>query len=701
LAFARVEREIGGKKLSIETGKLARQASGSVVVRYGDTVVLVATVSGADRSETDFLPLFVEYREKLFAVGKIPGGRYYKREGRPTLKEILTMRMIDRPIRPLFPDGYRKEVQITGTVLSADMKECDPDILAVIGASAALCVSPIPFDGPVGTIRIGRVDGELIVNPTPSQVEKGDFALIICGTRDRVVMLEGEANEIPESEIADAIAFGHRQLQPIIDMQEELALEAGEPKELPPEVPADQELYEKVKAKAEDRLRDKIVMPTKVGRNRAVEAIRESLLDELCDPESAGAVPPERVKAMFERLVHEVIRSMIVAGKRTDGRGPDDIRPISSEVGVLPRTHGSAIFQRGETQALVVATLGTSTDEEIISGLHDEYSRKFMLQYNHPSFAVGETKPDRGPSRRDIGHGGLAEKAIAKVLPDKGEFPYTIRLVSDILESNGSTSQATVCGATLCLMDAGVKIKRPVAGISIGLVHELGADVLLTDISGDEDHHGDMDFKVAGTQRGMTALQVDVKIKGLTGEIIRGAFDKATQARIRILREMLKAIDRPREQLSELAPRLLQVKIAPASIGKLIGPGGKMIRQIEEMSGARVEVEDDGTVTLSSVDASAALAAKKMIDDMFAEAEVGKIYEGRVTGIKDFGAFVEILPGTDGLCHVSELSDKFVKSVEDEVKVGDILRVKVIDVDGQGRIRLSRKAVLREEAGKG
>jgi len=692
-----VEREVGGRKLVIETGSVARQADGAVLVTYGDAVVLVTTVGADSRADIDFLPLYLQYREKLFAVGKIPGGRYYKREGRPTAKETLTMRLMDRPIRPLFPKAYRNEVQVAGIVLSADMAGSDPDVLAVIGASASLCISPIPFGGPVGTVRVGRVNGELIINPTVQQMEDGDFALVVSATRDRIVMLEGEANEVPESEIADAIMYGFQQLQPIIDMQEELVQEAGKPKQLPPEPPSNEDLYRTVKAKAEARLRDKISMPTKPQRNQAQAAILDSLIEELCDPDEPEPADAAQVRACFERLLGEIIRSGIVNGKRADGRAPDDIRPISCRAGLLPRTHGSAIFQRGETQALVVATLGTAAYEEVVAGLKDEYTRRFMLQYNHPSFAVGEARPDRGPSRRDIGHGALAEKALAKVLPGVDEFPYTIRLVSDILESNGSTSQATVCGATLCLMDAGVNIRRPVAGISIGLVEEAGRAHLVTDIVGDEDHFGDMDFKVAGTQRGMTALQVDVKIDGLTEEVVRAALQKAVDARLNILREMLKELSKPRESISEHAPRLLQLKIAVDQIGKLIGPGGKNIRQLEEDTGAKVEVTDDGTVTCSSVDAAAALSAKARIEAMFEEAQVGKIYEGRVTGIKDFGAFVEIIPGTDGLCHVSELADKFVSSVEDEVKMGQILRVKVLAVDSSGKIKLSRKAVLLEE----
>ena len=692
-----VEREIGGKKLVIETGKVANQASGAVVVKHGDTVVLVTAVSSKGRGDIDYLPLFLQYREKLFAVGKIPGGRYHKREGRPSLKEVLTMRLMDRPLRPLFPDTYRSEVQVTGNVLSAHSDDCDPDVLAVIGASAALCISPIPFEGPVGTVRVSRVNGELVVNPTVNQMQEADFSVVVSGTRERVVMLEAEANEVPEEEITEAILFGQQQLQPIIDMQEELALDTGEPKELPPVGDLDEDLYKKVKSKGEERVRDKITLASKQSCRRAIQAISDSLVEEFCDADEPNAADPKAVKACFEELCRYVVRSTIMQGKRADGRGMDDLRAISAEVGVLPRTHGSALFMRGETQALVVATLGTSMDEETVEGLLPDYTRKFMLQYNHPSFAVGETGPDRGPSRRDYGHGALAEKAISKVLPEE-TFPYTIRLVSDILESNGSTSQASVCGATLCLMDAGVNIKRPVAGISIGLVEEEGSNHILTDITGDEDHYGDMDFKLAGTQLGMTALQLDVKNTGLTEEIIRGAMEKGKAARMNILREMLKAIDKPREDISEHAPRLLQLKIKPDDIGKLIGPGGKMIRKIEEDTGARVEVVDDGTVTLSSTDSAAALAAQDFIRSMFAEAEIGRIYEGRVTGIKDFGAFVEIMPGKDGLCHVSELSDTFVKSVEDEVKLGDIMRVKVLDVDGQGRIRLSRKAVLKEEA---
>jgi polyribonucleotide nucleotidyltransferase len=635
----------------------------------------------------------------MFAVGKIPGGRFMKREGRPTTKEILTMRLMDRPIRPLFPKGYRNEVQVSGVVLSAVPEDCDPDILGLVGASASLVLSPIPFEGPVGSVRVGRINGELIINPTVTQVEESDFSVVVSGTRDRVVMLEGEANEVPETEISDAIMFGFRELQPIIDMQEELAQEAGKPKELAPEDTFDEELYAKVKAKGEARLRDKITVPTKLLRQQAEQAIEESLIEELCDPESPGPADPAAVRNCFDHLVGEVVRSMIVEGKRADGRGLNDVRPITCKVGFLPRTHGSAIFERGETQAMVTATLGTSTDEETVTGLQDEYTRKFMLQYNHPSFAVGECKPDRGPSRRDTGHGMLAEKAISKVLPPGNQFPYTIRLVSDILESNGSTSQATVCAATLCLMDAGVKIKHPVAGISIGLVENGDEDYLLTDIAGAEDHHGDMDFKVAGTQHGMTALQMDCKIKGLTEEVIRGAMEKAVDARMHILREMLKTLPAPRDGISELAPRLLQLKIDVDDIGKLIGPGGKNIRGIEETTGAKVEVEDDGTVTISSIDAAKAEAARAYVDRMFQKPEIGTIYEGKVVGIKDFGAFIEIIPGTDGLCHVSELADKFVDNVDDEVKMGDMVRVKCINIDDKGRIKLSRKAVLKEEAG--
>ncbi len=694
MAFA-VEREVGGKTLRIETGDIARQAHGAALVRFGDTVVLVTAVTSESRPDIDFFPLFLQYREKLSAVGKIPGGRFMKREGRPTTKEVLTMRLMDRPLRPLFPPTYKNEVQISSVVLSADNDCCDPDVLAMVGASAALCISPIPFNGPVGTVRLGRLNGEYLVNPTNPQVEACDFVLIVSGTRDRVVMLEGEANEVPEDEIAEAILFAQKALQPIIEMQEELVANIGVSKDMAPEDRFDYDLYRLVKNKAEERVRNKITMPTKQMRNNALKDIRDSLIEEMCGEDEKNPADPKQVKACFERLIGEIVRSSVVSGQRIDGRSLDDLRTIECQVGVLPRTHGSALFRRGETQALVTATLGTSMDEELVVTLQDEYSRKFMLQYSHPSWAVGETGPDRGPSRRDIGHGALAEKALAKVLPD--DFPYTLRLVSDILESNGSTSQASVCGATLCLMDAGVQIRRPVAGISVGLVEHEGNAHLMTDITGDEDHFGDMDFKLAGTQVGMTALQVDVKNTGLTESMIRQAMEKAKAARMKILRYMVETLPEPREAISGLAPRLLQVKIHPDEIGKLIGPGGKMIRKIEEETGAKVEVEDSGVVTVSSPDAAKAEAARDFISKMFERPEVGKIYEGPVTGIKDFGAFVEILPGTDGLCHVSELADKFVDSVENEVKMGDVLRVKVIALDNQGRIKLSRKAVLKEE----
>ncbi len=692
-----VECKVGSKNLIIETGDLAGQASGAVLVKYGDAVVLVTVVMG-ERRDIPFLPLFVGYREELFASGKIPGGRFYRREGRPSMKETLTMRMIDRPMRPLFPEGYRNEVQINGIVLSAEAEECDPDVLAMVGASAAVALSPIPFDGPVATVRVARVDGELVVNPTVQENEQSDLSVVVSGTRDRVVMIEAEANEVPEEEVADAILLAQRELQPIIDIQEELAMEVGKPKQLPPEMEDDEDLFRLVKEKAEDRLREKINLPTKLARDTAERTIKDALVDELCDEDAENPADPEAVKEYFHRLVREMTRQMICTGKRVDGRGLDDVRPIECQVGFLPRTHGSAMFRRGETQALVVATLGTSMDEELVDGLYEEYGRTFMLHYKHPSFAVGEAKPDRGPSRRDIGHGALAEKALSKVLPAGEEFPYTLRLVAAIMESNGSTSQASVCGATLSLMDAGVPIRRPVEGISIGLIEEAGESHLLTDILGSEDHFGDMDFKVAGSQRGITAIQLDVKNRGLTEEVVRGALEKGRNARLHILREMLKTLPEPRTDISANAPRLIQLKIAQDEIGKLIGPGGKMIRGLEEETGATIEVDDDGTVTVSSPDSAKALAAKERIEQMFEKPEVGRIYEGKVTGIKDFGAFVEILPGTDGLCHVSELADHYVENVEDVVKMGEVVRVKVLAVDDQGKIRLSRKAI-EEESG--
>ncbi len=715
-----VERTVGGKQLSIETGYLAKQASGAVVVRIGDTMTLVAAVAAPGREGLDFFPLTVDYREKTYAAGKFPGG-FIKREGRPTTKEILTSRLIDRPIRPLFPESYRDEVQIQAGPISADRSN-DPDVLSIIGASGALVMARAPFLGPIGAVRIGRVDGQLVAFPTAEEMEKSDLDLVVASTETAVVMIEGFGEELPENEMGDAIMEAHRLNQEIIALQKELAEKAGLP---PLEIAAatPDPLRETIYARYGDRLRETKQTVLKAERNAATKQLLEVVTRELIPAEGASVeaasgggeggqpgdaapspVPastpltPARIKAAFTAVEERVVRELILDGKRPDGRGHKDIRSIKCEVGLLPRAHGSALFQRGETQALVTTVLGTTADEQRVDGIMDEYSKKFMLDYNMPSFAVGEVRPIRGPGRREIGHGALAERSVAPILPPASRFPYTIRVVSDILESNGSSSMASVCGATLSLMDAGVPISDPVGGISIGLVQDdaTGRYLLLTDIIGDEDHYGDMDFKVAGTQRGVTGIQLDLKNHGITETIIRETLEQAHEARLEILRTMLRSIKRPRDEISANAPRLIQIQINPEKIGLVIGPGGKTIRRLQEETGAKIDIEDSGVVTLSSNEAAGAEAARDKILAMTEGVQIGRIYEGRVSSIKDFGAFVEILPGKDGLVHISEMSDGYVSSVSDVCRVGDTMLVKVIAVDDQDRVKLSRKAALAE-----
>ncbi|MGC8640899.1 MAG: polyribonucleotide nucleotidyltransferase [Isosphaeraceae bacterium] len=704
-----VERKIGEKVISLETGLLAKQASGAVVVRIGDTMSLVATMAAPGREGLDFFPLTVDYREKTYAAGKFPGG-FIKREGRPTNKDILTARLIDRPIRPLFPDWYRDEVQIQAGPISAD-RQNDADIPSMIGASASLLLSGAPFEGPIGAIRMGRIDGQLIPLPTVQELEKSDLDLIVASTSKAVVMIEGFGSELPEPEMADAIMTAHRYNQEIIQLQFDLLEAVGmhlpEHVETPPD-PIRQMLYDRYGTK----LRQVKQTILKQERNAATKELLDAVIKELCPeegeplmladpaaPEGAESpVTPARIKAAFPAVEERVVRELILDGNRPDGRGPRDLRAIRCEVSILPRAHGSALFQRGETQALVTTVLGTGADEQRVDGIMDEYSKKFMLDYNMPPFAVGEIRPIRGPGRREIGHGALAERSVAPVLPESVKFPYTIRVVSDILESNGSSSMASVCGATLSLMDAGVPITDPVGGISIGLVQDeaSGRHILLTDIIGDEDHFGDMDFKVAGTQHGVTGIQLDLKNKGITEDIIRETLEQAHEARVEILRAMLRAIKRPREEISSNAPRLIQIQINPEKIGMIIGPGGKTIRRIQEETGAKIDIDDAGVVTLSSPDATGAESARDKIMAMTEGVQIGRIYEGRVTSIKDFGAFVEILPGKDGLVHISELSDGYVSSVTDICRVGDPMLVKAIAVDDQDRVKLSRKAALAE-----
>lgn len=690
-----VEREIGGKTLRLETGHLAKQAAGSVLVSYGDTVVLVAVVTGTPRPGIDFFPLTADYREKVYAAGKFPGG-FFKREGRPTTKEILTMRMIDRPIRPLFPEGFKDEVLIQAMVLSAD-QENDPDIMAMIGASAALTISPMPFEGPTGSVRIGRVDGKLVVNPTIVQMEYSEMEMVLAGHKDAVNMIEVGAFEVSEEVVSEAIALGYENIKVLCEMIEELADKVGVTKKWTPP-PSTDELLERLRERTKGRFAEAKKISGKLDRYSAINAIYDEIIEELC-PETEDKPEFSRgvVKNLLDKIEGEVIAEMVLEqGVRSDGRGPTDIRKISSEVGVLPRVHGSSIFTRGETQALVVVTLGTSRDEQIVDGLIEEYSKKFMLHYNFPPICTGEVRRVGAVSRREIGHGQLAEKSLEAVLPSPDDFPYTIRLVSDIMESNGSSSMASVCGGTLALMDAGVKIRRPVAGISIGMFRNDAKHVLVTDILGEEDHFGDMDFKVAGTQQGITGIQLDLKARGLSTEIIVETLQLAKEARIHILKEMLSSLSKPREEISQYAPRILTIKINPEKIGKVIGPGGKGIKGIEADTGARVEIDDDGTINISCVNAESAERARAMIEAITQEVQLGRIYEGKVTGIKDFGAFVELVPGEDGLCHISELSGEYVQSVSDVCKMGDILRVKVISIDAHGRVKLSAKAAAAE-----
>jgi len=692
----RVEKEIGGKRLAIETGRVARQAGGAAWVTYGDTVVLVTATQGPPRPGTDFFPLTVEYEEKMYAAGKFPGG-FFKREGRPTTKEILTMRLIDRPIRPLFPKGFRNEVQVVAVVLSADL-ENDPDVVAMVGSSAALTLSEIPFDGPIASVRVGRIEGKFVINPTHSERELSDLDLIVAGTSDAVVMVEGGANELPEEVLTEAIYFGHSAVKEIIGMISELAAGCGKEKiAFEPEEP-DEALVAKIREIAAERIRQLIFTPGKQNRADALEAYYEEVVKKFATGEESAPCESE-IRSILTEIEREALRRAVIEeSRRVDGRSLEELRPMRMEVGILPRTHGSALFTRGETQAVVVVTLGTASDVQRVDGLfEEEIAKKFMLHYNFPPFSVGEVKPIRGPGRREIGHGVLAERSLEPVLPPQEKFPYTIRIVSDITESNGSSSMASVCGGTLCMMDAGIPIRNPVAGVAMGLIKEGDKVAILTDILGVEDHFGDMDFKVAGTQHGITTLQLDIKMKGLERQILERALQQAKKARIEILKMMLHTLERPRREISRYAPRLLQMKIPPDKIGLVIGTGGKMVRLLQDETGAEIEIEDDGTITISAAKGEAVEAAKEKIEALTAEVEVGKIYTGRVTGLKDFGAFIEILPGTEGLCHISEFSDQYVDDIRNVVSVGDQIRVKVLSIDDQNRIRLSRKAALKEE----
>jgi polyribonucleotide nucleotidyltransferase len=695
----KVEMDLAGRTFSLETGKVARQASGAVVARYGDTVVLATVMCAASKRDLDFFPLYVDYREMTYAAGKFPGG-FFKREGRPSAKEVLTMRMIDRPIRPLFPDDYRDEVQIQCMVMSYDGQN-DPDLVAVIGSSAALALSSSPFAGPLGAVRIGLIDEKLVVNPTEPELESSRMVLTVAGNADGTNMIECGALEVSEEQVAEGVALAQSQILKIIAMINDLASKAGQKKGYTPAGPT-AELIERVKGKVSEQIKKAKQIAGKAQRSEELSRIREAIVAELCP---AGAAEqkysPAFVAEAYNIAEKKVQRAMILAGTRPDGRGQTEIRPITGEVGVLPRTHGSALFARGETMTMVAATLGTGSDEQSVDGLGEEYSKKFMLHYNFPPFSVGEIRPIRGPGRREIGHGALAEKSLEAVLPAVDKFPYTIRLVSEILESNGSSSMATVCGGSMALMDAGVPISRPVAGISVGRVFEDGKEVLVTDIIGEEDFHGDMDFKVAGTEKGITGIQVDLKARALPQATIVETLKRAHVGRMHVLKEMSKAISQSRAEISAYAPRLLTLKINPEKIGKLIGPGGKNVRSITEQTGVKIDIEDDGTVYIASVEAAAAEKARALVEAITGEVEIGRIYNGKVVSVKEFGAFVEIAPEQDGLCHISELSDTYVKNVSEVCKIGDVIPVKVIAIDEQGRVKLSRKAALKEVAKNG
>ena len=688
-----VATEIGGRTIVLETGKMAKQTSGSVVVSSGDTKVLVTVVAESEPKKMGFLPLTIEYQERMYAAGRIPGS-YFRREiGRPSEKEVLTCRLIDRPLRPLFPDGYDCETQLIATVFSAD-QNFDPDILAMNGASAALLISDIPFDGPVGVARVGYVDGHYVLNPSKKQLENSRINLVVAGTRTAVVMVEGRAEELPEEVVLEAIFFAHAGIQPLIDAQSQLRQQAGKSKRSVAARVIDTVLREKVEALAAAGMEEVVTTADKIARSERYSRLKEEVLAQL-DPEQYES--PGQVSDLLSDYKRRVMRGRIIdKGQRLDGRSFEEVRPISCEVGILPRAHGSALFTRGETQALVICTLGSERDEQHLEGLGGDVYRRFMLHYNFPPFCVGEVRPLRGPSRRDIGHGSLARRGIEAILPASDTFPYTLRVVSEVLESNGSSSMATVCGGSLALMDAGVPVRVPVSGVAMGLIKEGDRVVVLTDILGDEDHLGDMDFKVVGTRDGITGLQMDIKIEGVDREIMSQALSQAKKGRIHILEKMKEALSAPRETVSEHAPKYVTIKIHPDKIRDIIGPGGKIIREMTMEYDSKIDVEDDGTIKIFSNSSEMANALVKRIQQITAVPEVGRIYEGEVRTIKEFGAFVQILPGTDGMVHISELAHERVKNVTDVVKEGDVIKVKVIDIDNRGRIRLSRKAALAD-----
>ncbi len=689
-----VEVDVNGHPLSIETGKVAKQADGAVVVRHGGTVVLATCVAAKTATGgQDFFPLTVEYRERAYAGGRIPGG-YFKREGRPVEKEILTSRLIDRPIRPLFPKGFKNEVQVICLAISAD-QENDPDVLAMNGASVALCLSGIPFGGPIGAVRVGIVDDRFVANPTTSEQDRSSLDLVIAASEEAVLMVESGSKEVSEETYLEAIAFGHQECRRLVRAQRQLVEQAGKPRwPFDPEAGRDRRLEARVRELAASKLAGPFGVHEKQARAEAVGKVFEEVVQALGADEEAKPA----IREAFEAAEAAEVRRLIVErGIRVDGRKVSEIRPITIDLAYLPRAHGSAVFTRGETQALVSATLGTKSDEQKIEALEGESWRHFMLHYNFPSFSVGEVRRFGSPGRREIGHGALAERAVAAALPAKEDFPYTIRIVSDILESNGSSSMATVCGASLALMDAGVPLRGHVAGIAMGLVKEGDRFGILTDIMGTEDHYGDMDFKVAGTDKGITALQMDIKISGVSVEIMRSALEKARDARLFVLAKMREAIEKPRPELSPYAPRFVTIKIRPEKIREIIGPGGKVVRGIQEQTGTKIDIEDDGRVTVFSADAASVQRAVGMIQDICREVELDRIYVGKVKKIVEFGAFVEVIPNTEGLLHISQIAESRIRSVQDVLTEGDEVAVKVIEIDGSGKMRLSRKMALRDQ----
>lgn len=688
--------QFGEHTVTMETGEIARQADGAVLISMGDTTLLVTAVGQKDAEPgRDFFPLTVNYQERVYAAGRIPGG-FFKREGRPSEKETLTSRLIDRPLRPLFPKGFTNEVQVIATVKSMD-PEIDPDIPALLGASAALALSGMPFQGPIGAARVGHIDGKLVLNPGFTQLKESRLDLVVAGTENAVLMVESEADLLPEDTMLDAVIFGHEQMQIAIQAIKELAAEAGKPAwewTAPEENTA---LIDAVATHIGDGLAEAYQIAEKMARYTRVGELRDQVVGHFAT-DAEGAPSAEEVKGVFSKLEKKTVRGRILAGElRIDGRDTRSVRPISVRVGVLPRTHGSALFTRGETQAIVVTTLGTQRDAQIIDALEGERKDPFMLHYNFPPFCVGETGFVGSPKRREIGHGRLAKRGVLAVMPDPEEYPYSLRVVSEITESNGSSSMASVCGTSLSLMDAGVPLKAPVAGIAMGLIKEENRFAVLSDILGDEDHLGDMDFKVAGSNEGVSALQMDIKIDGITKEIMHAALEQAKEGRLFILGEMAKVINKPREDLSEFAPRYITMKINPDKIRDVIGKGGATIRSITEETGASIDIEDDGSIKIASVDKAAGEEARKRVEEITADIEVGKIYEGKVARIMDFGAFVTVLPGKDGLVHISQISEERVENVSDKLSEGDVVKVKVLEIDKQGRVRLSMKAIAEEE----